>query len=529
VPFLLCLWLLGRIIFRELGSLTTALVAVAAFSLSSLDSEVIYWYSASSFSWALLWTLLALSFAGSASRSGGRGALAGLALASAMAPACSAIGLMAGPLGAIRLVLDARPRSPRLPRFAWIVPPIGTIAYLAACVPFRYQAILSSSMEHRADFGSGMSSVLCAPTNVLLPGLFGLNFVELGPHLPLNLGLAALGLVGILAWAIRSPDRSLIVGGLWLVLCGYVMTYCFRTQRFGASWLFRVERYHFFPMVGFTFWTALASRRWLSRYDGRPLASLVVGIVVAALLLATHLPNILAHSRFYDFPGQRRTLAALEDLRSICRRERITRGQALAALGPIVLDWSKFDYLGLLPPSVEASGVPDREVRRTLLASLSLADREALWGGMDVSPYLRPAADLRSHPGVAGRLVGASRVRILGEGRCRPMGWPSYLEFEMPDRVDDPDGASPVDPAGPSLHVPGGVPGRLTEVWWTGVDGDWSEARSVRWKSDPEAPSRAYDLSLAHLPHLDPAHVRRVRIMFRTAGQAAIDAPRLLR
>ena len=298
VPFLLCLGLLGRVIRRELGSTTTALVAVAAFSLSSLDSEVIYWYSASSFSWALLWTLLALGFAGSASRSGGGRGAGGLGDGLGDGP-----GLLGDrPPGRARSrrsgwALDARPRSPRMGRLAWIVPPMGTVAYLAVCAAFRYQDVLSSSVERRADFGSGMIYVLCAPTNVLLPGLLGLNPVELGPSLPLNLGLAALGLVGILAWAIRSPHRSMILGGLWLVLCGYAMTYCFRTQRFGAAWLFRVERYHLFPMVGFTFWTALASRRWLGRYDGRPLASLAVANVVAALLLATHLPSILAHSR----------------------------------------------------------------------------------------------------------------------------------------------------------------------------------------------------------------------------------------
>ena len=59
VPFLLCLVALGRLVRRESGSSTAALAAVAAFSLSAVHIEAAWWYSASSFTWAMLGTLLA--------------------------------------------------------------------------------------------------------------------------------------------------------------------------------------------------------------------------------------------------------------------------------------------------------------------------------------------------------------------------------------------------------------------------------------------------------------------------------------
>jgi hypothetical protein len=54
LPLLLCLVLLPVWICRETRSRTAALAAVAVFSLSPLYAEAVLWYSASSFTWALL-------------------------------------------------------------------------------------------------------------------------------------------------------------------------------------------------------------------------------------------------------------------------------------------------------------------------------------------------------------------------------------------------------------------------------------------------------------------------------------------
>ena len=148
----------------------------------------------------------------------------------------------------------------------------------------------------------------------------------------------------------RAP--ALILGGLWLIAGGYVMTYCFRTQRFGARWLFNVERYHLFPLLGFILWLAIWLRPWLSGYDRRPVRSWVVATGLAAFLMLTHLNTIVAHSRFYQFDTQRKTLAALDRLDCIRRREGITRDQVLAALDTISLRWgSPLDLLAAAPKS----------------------------------------------------------------------------------------------------------------------------------------------------------------------------------
>ena len=51
--------MLGALIRRETGSRTSALVAVALFTLSSVSAETVLWYSASSFQWAAAASLAA--------------------------------------------------------------------------------------------------------------------------------------------------------------------------------------------------------------------------------------------------------------------------------------------------------------------------------------------------------------------------------------------------------------------------------------------------------------------------------------
>ncbi len=109
LPFCLCLVSLGILVRRELRSLTTALAAVAAFSLSAVHIEAAWWYSASSFSWALLAMLLAwvcvlnsLDNRAGAPPTNPIGWWIGGALFAMAAPACSAIGLLAGPVVALR-------------------------------------------------------------------------------------------------------------------------------------------------------------------------------------------------------------------------------------------------------------------------------------------------------------------------------------------------------------------------------------------------------------------------------------------
>jgi len=513
LPFVLCLVFLGRIVRREVGSTAAALAAVAAFSLSAMVVETVQWYSASSFTWALLGCLVALDGAG-------RSRWWQSALAAAAAPAFSAIGLLAGPLGASRALLSGGSR-----RRAWLralAPAAGSLAYLGFASVFRYRDVLTESVHRNADLPLGLLSTARAPLDVLIPGLFGLRNVDLALPAGLDLALAGLGLAIVLVWAWRSRDRPLILGGLLLIVGGYGLTYPFRTVH-GPHWILEVQRYHLFPQLGLVLLLAPAAARGLRRLDGRPVARLAFATGLAALLLWVHLPEMKKRGRNFHFPEQRRTLAALERLDALCRAEGITRWQALAALDPVRTRWFPHEYnaLMMLPPGVESPRLPDALVRPTLLASLSMADREGLCGGLDTSAHLRPVAEFAAgRTPAVGELVGSFRIRgATPGGRAVSEGGPAYREYLLP-----PDSG----PAG-ALVVPAPDPAQTIELWWADRRGRWSETRSARVHSEAPHPPAEWAIPLEWLPHWDPAASRRIRLMYREPGPVAAGTPRLVR
>jgi hypothetical protein len=534
VPFALCLGLLGWLICRETGSLTTALAAVAFFGISPVYTEAVYWYSASSFLWALSWALIALLFAQEAEGTNGWGGRWGMAAASALAPACSAIGLLVGPLGVIRLMAG---RSDRMQsRVGALTPLAGTVLYSAVCSGFRYGEILTSSIRRNADLGRGVPLSLQAPWDRLILGLLGVRDADLWLPTGLNLAISSLGLFGAILWARRNPHRGLIAGGLWLIFGGYLLTYCFRFEH-GSHWLLKVGRFHLFPQLGLSLVIAPALLPWLSHYDRRPAAGLVVATGLAVALLAIHLRPIEAMARGYRFPEQRQTLAALEHLGAICRTERVTRDQCIAALDPVWAHWFQGDFNGLamLPPSVPVPGRPDPQIRAILLAKLTGSEREALWGGMDVTRHLRPAEELAEvHPECVawGRLVETSNAHYASalsrDGmRCYHMtGWPTHLDFELTaERSSRTPGSDPPR----LLCVPCGPSPEPVEIWWAGPGDLWSPTRCVRLRIDPKEPPRDWAIPLDCLPHWKAGDPCRIRIRFVAGPLPPIGEPRLLR
>lgn len=529
LPFLLIVPLLARVLRRELASTTTALVATACFSISALYVETVLWYSASSFAWALLATLVAFSAAGrtiEGARSRDRAfGWIGSAIATASAPAFSAIGLLAAPLALVR-VLAATGRPARWPvrLIAATAPAAGLAVYLGVVATFGYREVVAQSMHQNADFRLGLASVARAPIDVLLPGLVGLPNIDARLPRGLDLALAAVGLAGLLAWSIRSRFRPLILGGLVLIVGGYGLTYCVRTVH-GPHWILEVQRYHLFPQLGLALVLGPALVPVLRRFDGRPVRALAVATALAVVLGMLHAPEFRTRARYYRFPEQPRTLAALERLATTCRDAGITREQALAALDPIRTRWFDHDFnaLTMLAPTVPAPRLPDNRVRSILLGSLSDSEREALCGGMDASPHLRPAAELgATTPLTVGRLVQSFRVRSAGpEGHYVAAGRPSYLEFEISNlkfQTSEPPRA---------LCVPGG--GSL-EIWWADESGKWSETRSVRWRTDPARSPEDWSIPIDRLPHWGPDRgPRRVRVAVQEAGPVAVGAPKLLR
>lgn len=518
LPFPPALALLGWVVRRETRSRVAALACVAVFSLSWLAVETVYWYSASSFMWALLATLAAwLASASAADGTGGKvwPRLSVAALAAAAAPAFSAIGLLAGPVAAVRALSSGGRRG------AALAPLAGTLFTLALYGAMHDRAALASNVGRSAGVVPGLLAAARAPAAALVPALFGLRTWEANSAgvAALQVILTVVAVAGLLLRAYRGHDRPLTLGGLVLVFGGYVLTFCARAGEPGRA-LLETQRYHLFPMLGLVMLLAPAFRRALERWEARPGPRLAAATALAVVLLMLHSAEMKGRARFIRFPDQRRTLAAIDRLGAVCARARITRGQALAALDQVETAWAPAgrNVLDLLAPGVQVPGLPDALVKPTLLASLTAGERQSLCGGMDATPYLRPA----DGPGSAlavGRRVALYRVREAGGNRYVSAGWPSFVEYELigPGAAD----------AG-TLGLTGSDP---VDVWWRGDGERWSETRSVRLrpKPDPACPDRGWLLPLDRLPHWGPSDARRVRLLYRAPGPIAVSAPRLLR
>jgi len=529
LPFLLCMPALGELVRRESRSLTTALCATAVFCVSAVHSEAVWWYSASSFAWALLGVLvtwLCILWARSADQAPGRAAGWWIAtvLAAAVAPACSAIGLLAGPLGTLRAVQVPGLQGRR--RLVVLIPLAGTLCYLVIAGGSRYGLILNSSIQQSSHSGEGLLCCLRAPADVLAPGLIGLGNADRwlgdGP----DLVLSTLMLAGCLGWARRSPCRPMVLCGLAAVLGGYGMTYGVRNI-FGTHWLMEVQRYHLFPQFGCVLIMASLARPWLERFDARPRSPLVIATAFAVLLLLINRPMLSARLRAYRFPDQARTLRALDRLDQVCRAQRIMRNQALMALGPVQPRWFPHDSnaLMMLADSVKIPSLSGDQARSALMTALSVSEREALCGGMDASALLQPSSPAQGADTMAGcRLVGESGFSPLGPGRWRTERGPAYLEFQL----DDPANRPALGPAR-WLCVPGSESAEKIEVWWTGRGGSWSEVRSVHWRPVPAGASRERSVPLGRLPHWSSAPLTHIRVVVRSDHPVTLETPRLLR
>jgi hypothetical protein len=279
-----------------------------------------------------------------------------------------------------------------------------------------------------------------------------------------------------------------------------------------------------FPQLGLVLLLAVAMRGWLARFDASPRQSLKAATIAAAAVFVVQSGSIRDHARFFRWNEQAATLAAIERLSEICRRQGIARDQCLAAMEPIRTRWFDHDLnaLMLLPPHAPSQRRSDAEVRPILLAALNRSDREALCGGMDVSRHLTHPQQLSAGDPVAvGRLVRTFEISEAGSpDRWNARGWASYLEFDLSARTADARSGARIL----SLPVAGPV-----ELWWSDEDGKWSESRSVRWWPARSAETTDWAVPLEKLPHWETARIRRVRVVPRKAGAMAVGIPRLLR
>ena len=432
LPFLIILPVLFRILREETASLTAALVATAAFSISWLHVETIDWYSASSFMWALLGTLVAWDGAreprkvSTIARPSERLVAA---IAAGLAPATSAIGLIAGPLAGLRGLAGRERRRSKNIAAPWI----GTTVYIVICLFHHYGNHVVANVAQKGNFRLGSLAIGLAPLNVLIPALFGLGNlhgrVADAIAVATTLGLTALAIY----WAARSRFRAIILGGLALILGGYVMTYLVRTSFLRVEGVLDIQRYHLFPQLGLCFIVAalLGSLALVKRLDDRPTFAWAGAIAAALLLNMAHDQTIRSRSNFYRYPDQMKALAALDRVAAICRANRIPRAQALRAFDPVLTKWfpyEGFNQLEMLPPTLDKTVLTDDEARSLILQSLDPDEREGFLGGMDASKYIRSFANLGPTETVATgkRRSSSASEKSVPAAMSRKVGRPMW-------------------------------------------------------------------------------------------------------
>ncbi len=495
--------------------------------LSTTHLETAWWYSASSFAWALLATLLAWKAADRALRARTLPGLAGglllVAVLGLFGPAFSAIGLLAGPLSAVKAAAETGPH-PRRRLLVVLAAALGVFVYILVLFVLQFDEVWSRSVHQNPNLVSSLLTALRAPVEVLLPTLLGMG--NRAGAWPTWIASVLFVSGSAVAWrlAVGRPGWRLVPAGLVLILGGYALTYTVRYSE-SPNQLLHVQRYHLFPQAGLVMILSAVFLPVFSRLDQHPRVGRPVMVMLAAVLLVVQLPAYREMSRFYEFPDQARTLRAIDHLEAVCRTHQITRDQALAALDPIRprwFDFPGFNALMLLGPTVDRASGDDPLTRSTILACLPQDEIEAICGGMDASGYLRPqepaASASESHLAVVSR---ARNVRELTPGIWQSVGGaPCAVEFRLERPAPAPSG----------LGLNNLTPGGSLEIWWAEDDGGaWSETRRLLLSTDSGQACQDWVLPLDRIPHWDSRHVNRLRVRIRSQKHITLGTPTLIR
>ena len=511
---------LAAVVYLEVGSSFGALVAVALFCLESVALETVAWFSASSFQWSAASSLAAWFAATRALRATTpprrRDWLIAAGLLALISPLFSAIGVLAGPLAAWRLLLDHESR--RWSRLVVVVAPLGgTLVYLllVAGTPGPGSAVSASLRQHVDPVAAGWA-MLRAPGLILVPALVGFPARAFRLSDPLAvLGTTAL-VLGMLGWAVHDrARRGLILSGLGWVLGGYTLAFLARAEP-GDRWIMEVGRYHLFPLLGAITWLAAGVGPLLDRLEvRRPLLGWSLLVLLAAVGLVIHGPTMLDRDRrTWRFPGQDRPLAAALRLEAICQAAGIPLDQAIRIIDPIAPRWFPHalpfnPLLYLFGPGPSVARGSDLEARRRVVDQLSPTDRGLIFGGLDASPYLVDRAGPDD-----GRAEWVVPWSSQGERTTQDGDQAFYVEFEIPAEVGE-----------PTELIPQGIsPATRIEIWWAGPDGRWSREQGVRLvtTADPRP------IALTRLPHWRSLFARRFRIIRRAGPFRSTHPPRLI-
>ena len=171
--WVLVLVLSGLWLKQETGSQTAALVALALVAQSPLVLETAWWYSSSSFSWAVAGILIAVLGASRIAH-WPRSSLFLIGIGSAVGPAGTTLGILAAPLAILRVALqpeDAR----RMKLLAVVAAAVGFFSYEEFSRLGAIEAVHAARVNGlpTLELLGGLGYAVSVPGRVLLPSTFG--------------------------------------------------------------------------------------------------------------------------------------------------------------------------------------------------------------------------------------------------------------------------------------------------------------------------------------------------------------------
>ena len=540
LSWVLVLVLLGWWLFRETRSRTATLVAVALAAQSPLVLETSWWYSASSFLWAIAGILLAILGATFLSRRTTTGLLL-VALGSALGLAGTTLGILAGPLAITRTALE--PQGVALEEGRGRPRRGGRRRHLSPGL----QGGGRDGLSHRPALGAAGRrpvgrALLCAHgaragTLAVAPGRahFPHDRTPRGMALPRGRG-SRLDLdrgAGVLAQGAVEPPARLGRGSddLWML---YINIF----SAGGHAEAGPVDRAPVPLPVRFAISCAATSgvsfnhRRPAGIVASAPPPGRPAGVpaLVAAVVGLVTMFVQEKETSFWNWmltqPDQQVTLAAVHHVGDLARDAGISRSQLMRVFDPVHRPWNgsvksdrpyAFHLMNLAvqaPMEIEPA-LPDDVARARLLAALDLTERIALGSGtcgFRTPEHMVPPAQTLA----VGRRVGTRNVSEPEPGTFRPRNWPAYLEYEFDSAPD-----------ARYLVFPGLAADQDVVISFGEPSGQWHQGQNARWLKASRADAA---IDLERLIHRPRGPVSRIRLQFTRPGELALEgSPRLLR
>jgi hypothetical protein len=537
LPWVLLLVLLGEWLKRETGSSTAALIAVALAAQSPLALEAMWWYSAASFTYAVLGiqaALLGASVLGSTPRR----ALILIGVGSALGPAGSTIGVLGMPLAVFRACID--------PATSWRRKAQGSSAAFGGLgIYLVIRELIGAGLFRAAPKQSpglaepitGLGYAFTVPGRVLWPAMAGVParwmVVNLSTGLAWLLGALALAALLILAAKPRASwNRRLVLVGGAMIYLGYALTYCARAGmvRLGKwtepQMLYDFGgRYHLVPLLGACAVVAavLAALPLVRRADGARGRPALIGIIAGLVALTVNRYDAENWRWMLEQPDQKPTLAALHRVGELAHAEGVSRDQLTKIFDPVFRPWNGsvrlnpyyFHFMKLVAqaPLTVDRPLPDEEARVRLLSRLTLLEQAVLTSGACVSMNTRTAPKPEGDALVVARRMKLKHAREVTPGNYRAMSCPAFIEYEFDSSL-----------AARFLTLPGLAADQDLTISWRDESGQWRPLQHVCWLKTP-APVCEAAIDLQRLANWPTGRAVRIRVVFTQPGELALSQP----